>query len=366
MTMRTNTFPAKKAVFFLVTLAFILISCELLLSALFLYRYRILQSETFLEYEASYSSLITAFHKVGVRFGVFDSVSFYERKQTTDPAPFFVPDQYLGYKAAPGLHVNTYSRRKRGAHWEHFKVRVTINSDGSRYTGNTHKAINRNMYIFGDSLVFGEGVNDEQTFSFLLQQARPDFNVKLFALGGYSTIQNFLTFNKLKTLINSDDIVILGYADFFDERNVVAPSRLREIEGYYKNRAGRLPDAFLLPKASIQADKSIHVTYVQQVCAENRSYCDQKDPPQREMTAVTAALINSMARGTSAKVYLLHLSGDRSNPLFSLLDDRITRISALKEDFDYLVHDNIEGFDPHPGPYWHYAISRKLLGAIGP
>ena len=25
------------------------------------------------------------------------------------------------------------------------------------------------------------------------------------------------------------------------------------------------------------------------------------------------------------------------------------------------IQDDIEGFDSHPGPYWHYAISRRLL-----
>ena len=46
------------------------------------------------------------------------------------------------------------------------------------------------------------------------------------------------------------------------------------------------------------------------------------------------------------------------------LDGRIVRISALVSDFDYFISDDVVGFDPHPGPYWHYAISRKLIDVV--
>lgn len=62
-----------------------------------------------------------------------------------------------------------------------------------------------------------------------------------------------------------------------------------------------------------------------------------------------------IANNTSTKVYLPHFSGDPDNPVFELVIDKTPRISALSKDFDYFIQDDIEGFVPHPGPYWHYA-----------
>jgi hypothetical protein len=47
-----------------------------------------------------------------------------------------------------------------------------------------------------------------------------------------------------------------------------------------------------------------------------------------------------------------------------LLSGSVRRISALGEDFHYVSMDSVLGFDPHPGPYWHYAISRKLIETL--
>src|SRR5262249_6598211 len=99
-------------------------------------------------------------------------------------------------------------------------------------------------------------------------------------------------------------------------------------------------------------------------CALNQSYCAQPDPPHSEMTKVSAALINGIAIATKAPVYLLHFDGNADNPIFDLLNPRVFHISALDRDFDHFVRDNIAGFDLHPGPYWHYAISRKLLQSL--
>jgi hypothetical protein len=39
-------------------------------------------------------------------------------------------------------------------------------------------------------------------------------------------------------------------------------------------------------------------------------------------------------------------------------------IGAVRSEFDSVVQGDSLGFDGHPGPYWHCAISRKLPGVI--
>jgi len=103
---------------------------------------------------------------------------------------------------------------------------------------------------------------------------------------------------------------------------------------------------------------------VAQDCEAIVGYCKQQDPPQSYLTAVSARLINEMGRSTAAQTIVLHIFGSKSNPVFSALDKNIKHVSALQEDFGYFIQDSVLHFDDHPGPYWHYAISRKLLSII--
>ena len=82
------------------------------------------------------------------------------------------------------------------------------------------------------------------------------------------------------------------------------------------------------------------------------------------MTAITATLVNHIASRTPAKVYLLHFAGGPDEALYRQLDPKIGVIRALRGDFGSVVQDDIMGFDGHPGPFWNYAISRKILQSI--
>jgi len=184
--------------------------------------------------------------------------------------------------------------------------------------------------------------------------------VKLFAVRGYATTQSFVQFHTLLDQIRPNDVVILGYEDYLDIRNVAAPSRFRE-ERDWRKSLGVAEDRVMLPKAALDGQGAIRINYVQQRCDDNDGYCDRDDPTNDEMSRVTAALINGIAETSRAPVYLLHLEGTKKNPVFGLLSGSVHRISALKEDFDNYVSDRILSFDNHPGPYWHYQISRKLI-----
>jgi hypothetical protein len=182
-------------------------------------------------------------------------------------------------------------------------------------------------------------------------------------VGGYGITHSFIQFNKLLSQIRPNDIVILGYGDYLDVRTVVAPSRLREVRDWFRRQ--RSPQERVMhPKPVLDDRGVIHITYLQQHCDENDGYCDQTDPPKDEMSRITAALINEIAETSSAPVYLLHYDGSKQNPIFGFLGGSIHRISALREDFGYSIRDDIMGFDNHPGPYWHYAISRKLIETL--
>jgi hypothetical protein len=321
--------------------------------------YRATHQQNFETYDTSYLSIVNLARRFGRLVGLSEPDMVLEQ---SSPSPFFRTDPVLGYSAAPGVYTHSYARRNgvTGA-WEYFRNKVTINPDGTRWVGAPRpgKPI---VYVFGDSWVFGNGVPDELTFAGRLYQALPDWNVRLIALGGWSLTQAWLNFERLKG-IGPDDIVILGYADYFDVRHVQAPSRLLEIESWLKRINQPIPP-FQLPKATLASGGGVTIGYIDQRCAVLGDYCRRPDPSQQEMTDVTTALVNQIANRSPAKVYLLHFAGSPDNPVRRKVGPKVQVIGAVRGEFDSVVQDDIIGFDGHPGPFWHYAISRRLLDNI--
>ncbi|MGC1863645.1 MAG: hypothetical protein WA733_21620 [Methylocystis sp.] len=341
-------------------------------------------------------SSLVVIRKAAMSLGLnWISHQFNQFEIETTGGPLFKQDDVFGVAQIPGEHTVIFRRKgnqdvelqavaytivyKRNKNvpveWENFPVKVTINDDESRWTGSQYDPSKPSIYIFGDSWVFGTGVNDEQTFSYHLQMARQKYNVRLFAVGGQGLSYAYLRFEQMKAHIRPDDIIIIGYADWYDIRNVAAPSRLREYQKYlieYQKQNGnsaKPPDFAKVPKAEIGDDGALKFSLVaEDYCRVVADYCKQSDPTQSYMTMISARLLNTIAAETDAKVYLLHIDGQKANPIFKVIDPKIVRISALllSEDLGYLAlaRDTVEYFDPHPGPYWHYAISRKLISEV--
>lgn len=328
-------------------------------SWLMLVYYRASDQQNFKTYDTSYLSVVNLARRFSRLVGLSEPEMALEE---SSPSPFFRADPVLGYSAAPGVYTHSYARRNgRSDQWEYFRNKVTINPDGTRFVGAARPG-KPTAYIFGDSWVFGNGVPDELTFAARLYEALPDWNVRLLALGGYSLTQSWLTFERLKE-IGPDDVVILGYADYFDVRHVMAPSRLLEIQTWLERINQPIPP-FQLPKATLAAGGQVTIGYIDQRCAVLGDYCRRPDPSVQEMTDVTAALINQIAALSPARFYLLHFAGSPDNPVRRKLSRNVQVIGAVPSEFDSVVQDDIIGFDGHPGPFWHYAISRKLLGSI--
>lgn len=356
----------RKSVLWFATFAVMLLLLEIASSVFLLYWYRFTNSENdpFVN-EIGMLSSVTLFYKTIGRIQG-RRISAYEYNKETNPDPFEIDDDVLGFSAGAGEYIHTYLRRKKSSGtWQPFKTKVTINPDGDRWVGNSAELDSSSIYVFGDSYVFGSGVNDEQTFSYHLQQASPKKQVHLYAFPGYGLTQTYLRFRMLENRITSNDTIIIGYADFYDVRNVADPKRLRRMEYWHKkSKFNATPPRRTIPRAKILSDGSINVDYIEQNCQFNNGYCERESVSDEEKTNTTAHLINYIKNNTDAEVYLLHFAGDKENPVLDRIDERIEVVSALPSDFDYYIRDDVEGFDPHPGPYWHYAISRKLIAHL--
>ena len=286
------------------------------------------------------------------------------RRMTRIPQDFFAEDAEQGYRAKPGRYVFRYTRRHDGA-LEHLDSVVTINGDGTRFTGNAPAAPARQIHVLGNSFVFGDGVNDEQTFSFLLQSAFPRDAVHLHALSGYSWANALVTMERIKDQIRPGDIVILGYAFYYKERHVAAPGRLRDISSWM---ARSFPDVELSPKDRLIRARldgaNLVLDTIPMYCKFNPDYCSGVAPSPDDTDKVSIELLRAIAAKSSAPIYLVHFFGPKDDPVLARLPANVELVPATPADFTYTMRDDIMGFDDHGGPFWHHAIYARISQSI--
>ena len=287
------------------------------------------------------------------------------RRMTRQPAGFFAGDPEQGYRANPGRYVFRYSGMKQGK-VEHLDAVVTIKADGTRFTGTAPADAGRRVFVLGDSYVFGDGVNDEQTFGFLLQAAFPDAAVHVHALAGYSWANALVTMERIREQIRPGDVVVLGYAAYYKERHVAAPSRLRSIRDWM---ASTFPEVELDPKdrvirARLDDANRLALDTIAMHCKFNAAYCDGPAPEGAYVDRVSRELLRAIASRTAGKIHLLHMFGPKDDPVLRDLPANVQLVAATPQDFSYVMQDNIMGLDDHGGPYWHYAMYSKLKPVI--
>lgn len=357
---------AKKAVFYAVLAAIVLAALEIASSA-FLY---VVNKDSIASLPGAPSEPATFLAvRTGLSLlfpGTFPDPATY-RRMTRLPAGFFAEDPEQGYRANPGRYIFRYSGLKQGKS-EHLDAVVTVSADGTRSTGNARADAARRIFVLGDSYVFGDGVNDEQTFSFLLQTAFPDASVHLHALAGYSWANALVTMERIKDRIRPGDIVVLGYAYYYKERHVAAPSRLRSIRDWM---ASTFPDVELDPKdrlirARLDGGNRLILDTIPMHCKFDPAYCNGPAPSPDYVDRVSSELLRAIASKTREKIVLLHMFGPKNDPVLRDLPANVELIAATPQDFSYVMQDNIMGLDDHGGPYWHYAMYSRLKPVIPP
>lgn len=99
-----------------------------------------------------------------------------------------------------------------------------INSNSKGIRGTTEyqygKAKKKRILILGDSFTFGEEVNDNETYSYYLQEMLPFTEVINFGVHGYGHDQMLIYFME-EGIKYKPDIVVLGFVDLDMERNTL-------------------------------------------------------------------------------------------------------------------------------------------------
>ena len=354
----------KKAIFYAILAAIVLVALEIASSA-FLYAVNKDRIVSLPGPPSEPAILLAA--RTGLSWllpGTFPDPATY-RRMTRLPAGFFADDAEQGYRASPGRYIFRYSGMRQGK-VEHLDAVVTINLDGTRFTGNAPADAARRIFVLGDSYVFGDGVNDQQTFAFLLQTAFPGAVVQLHALAGYSWANALVTMRRIKDQVRPGDLVVLGYALYYKERHVAAPARLRSIRDWM---ASTFPEVELDPKdrmirTRLDTGGRLTLDTIPMHCKFDPAYCAGPEPAAEEVDKVSRELLKAIAATTAEKILLLHMFGPKDDPVLRDPPGNVEIVAATPQDFSYVMQDNIMGLDDHGGPYWHYAMFSKLSPVI--
>lgn len=123
------------------------------------------------------------------------------------PACPWYKDSVLGLKLLPGSYKVTYQNK--------YRILLTNNSHGYRITSNDsaietagHK---HRLNIFGDSQTQGCGLNDEETFAWLLQKKTPQYEVNNYGSPGYG-IANITAQITALPKPDTGDVFLLAYS----------------------------------------------------------------------------------------------------------------------------------------------------------
>lgn len=128
----------------------------------------------------------------------------------------------LGFVNQPGSH----RARLPGADYSY---RVTITDAALRITRPVGKEMGREpigeIWVFGCSFTYGWGLNDDETYPWLLQEKLPRYRIVNFGTNGYGTLQSLIQFRKALEGGKAPRIAVIAYMSaLHDERNVLSRS----------------------------------------------------------------------------------------------------------------------------------------------
>ena len=155
------------------------------------------------------------------------------------------PDAVLGWRAKPGVY------RFPGYVADAPPIRITVWSDGRRASAPEPLPQARRVVFVGDSLTQGWAVSDDETFVWKMQQRFPTVELLNFGTGGYSTYQALLLLTRVLETEPPPALVVYGFADFHELRNVGALLWMRDLARHARTGQVALPYCTLDPTGAL-------------------------------------------------------------------------------------------------------------------
>lgn len=275
----------------------------------------------------------------------------------------FERDELLGYRNTSGQ----YKIIQNGL----LEFTATNNSDGHRITSTKPNDSLPACWIFGCSFTYGWGVNDEESFPFQLQQRIPENQIINFGIPGQGIYQNLLALERELPKGRSPRTIVLAYADFHDERNVLSKNFAGVLARF--NRLGplKMPFVRLGEDGSLKRRKPVDLHYNIWPLAQHsafinamqRTYVEQTDG-QLNAELVSLKLIEEFQGTCSSKGirFILAYIGDPKKVDSILGYCAQTGIEAIDISIDLSTKGaSLLPLDPHPSAISHQEYAERTF-----
>lgn len=230
------------------------------------------------------------------------------------------------------------------------------------------------VLVLGDSYLQGEGVDDVGSHPWLLQSLRPDREVFNMAHGGRGAAHMLAM---LRTAGTDDGLipaawlsgldggaVVLGYADFYGERNVVSAARSQELASWARCFEVQGPDGRPIVAdtdrlhATVSPDGSVQLARVP---------VEGMEVSPEQVDAVSVAIyaeLVSRVRALGATPVVAWVEGPDDDDTIASLRDAEVAIVDLRPEAGVWSMDDLQPFDDHPGPLSQHLWAQRLAAAI--
>ena len=227
----------------------------------------------------------------------------------------------------------------------------------------------KEIWVFGDSITYGQSVNDRGTFCWQLQERVPNYEFVNFGVQGYGNLQSLIQLREALQARKTPRLVILVYASWQDVRNTFIRARRKMLSvadslGPVNQPYARLNDdgSLDIRTDSLQYREFPLMHYSAFMNAVEEAY-DRYEERHARSHEVTKAIIKEMARECQAHGIVMAVASLTVDPVS---DDMLAfcQMEGLKTtniwvDLTKRENNNLP-YDSHPNASAHRLYAEKL------
>lgn len=136
----------------------------------------------------SYISVLPLCVAIGEIYGFLKMSSNQENVQKEYPKTYWTNNNITGYGVLPNVSGKSISRNKRTGEII-YDVTYSTNENGWRKIPSSNANSKKCFLFFGDSFIYGEGLNDDETLPFFFGKEMKDYQIFNFGYHGYGPHQ---------------------------------------------------------------------------------------------------------------------------------------------------------------------------------
>lgn len=271
----------------------------------------------------------------------------------------------LGIKLMPGefdININNG-----------LKYKATHNKYGNRITSkNEVLNFEKKIQVYGCSYTYGTGVNDKETYPFLLQKKYPNYQISNLAVPGYGTLQFYLQLKRNIMNNNIPDIVILNCAEFHEERNLLSKSYLYMLyQGYEVFETANMKYK-IYPQIIDSKNADLDIVYINifdkykpMPCRKLSSIINLvelqtiKEPKELKSSFLLINAISQLCEIHNINLIVTDIA-NQPERISKFCKEKNINFANISPDFSNKVFSNLP-YDNHPSKEAHQVYSEKMI-----